>query len=155
MTKEEIIIDTICQVLVQKKSKELIYSILNHYIPNYEKINLDYTGKPDDMHYVFSSEDEMLQTYIDASDVAQTFYWNSNTKNPNKIMVGVNITSDNQMVISLTFNGTETTCQKYYLGLKNFLNSNIGIISYIDPADYEDGLDFKEKFETIIYDFEK
>ncbi len=155
MAKEEFIRDIVCQVLVQKKSKELIYSVLNKYIPGYTKLNLDYTGKPDDMDYTFESEDEMISTYIDTPNVNQTFYWNKEEDNPDKIMVGANITTDNQIVFSLTIDGTPETEAKYYLSLKNFLNSKIGVISYVNPAEYNSGADFKNRYEDEVYDFEE
>ena len=105
MKKQEIIKDIICQVLVKSKSKELIYSVLNEFIPNYQQINLDYTGKLDDENYVFKSEDEMISYYVSIPNVNQTFYWNKQVNNPDNIMVGANILSDNQIVFSLTFDG--------------------------------------------------
>jgi len=155
MEKEEVIRDIICQVLVKKKSKELIYSLLNEFLPRYEPINLDYTGKPDDENYVFKSEDEMISSYTETLNVRQTFYWNKHEENPDKIMVGANITPDNQTVFSLTFDGTIKTEIEYYLRLKKFLNSEIGVISYVNPAEYESGNDFKNRYENEIYEFEK
>ncbi|NOQ70456.1 MAG: hypothetical protein GQ574_00555 [Crocinitomix sp.] len=155
MEKEEFIRDIICQVLVEKKSKKLIYSILNEYIPGYETLNLDYTGKPDDENYVFESEDEMISSYTENPNVEQTFYWNKYEKNPDNIMVGANITTDNQIVFSLTFNGNLKTKVEYYLGLKKFLNSKVGVISYVNPAEYDNGNDFKNRYSNENYEFEK
>lgn len=142
---DEYIRDIICQVLVPEKSKELIYAVLNEFIPGYEPINLDYAGKPGEEDYVFKSEDEMIDSYIKVSAVSQTFYWNKYVDNPDKIMVGANITADNQLVFSLTFNGTRKTEVQYFLRLKHFLNSQTGIISYVNPAEYTNGADFKKK----------
>lgn len=153
MEKDEFISDIICQVLVEKKSKELIYSILNEFIPGYETLNLDYSGKPDDENYVFESEDEMLSCYIETPNVEQTFYWNKHVENPDKVMVGANITKDNQIIFSLTLNGTNKTEAQYYLKLKRFLNSKVGVISYINPAEYENGEDFKNRYGNITYEF--
>ena len=155
MDKKEFIRDIICQVLVEKKSKELIYSVLNEFIPRYETINLDYACKPDDENYVFKSEDEMITSYTETPNVIQTFYWNKYEENPDRIMVGANITTDNQIVFSLTFNGTIKTEAEYYLRLKKFLNSEIGVISYVNPAEYDSGNDFKNRYENKIYEFEK
>lgn len=155
MREEEFLRDIICQVLVEKKSKELIYSVLNEFIPGYETLNLDFTGKPDDENYLFESEDEMIACYTETPNVEQTFYWNKHEENPDKIMVGANITSDDQIVFSLTFNGTLKTEAEYYLRLKRFLNSQIGVISYVNPAEYENGTDFKNRYGNYIYEFEK
>lgn len=155
MKKAEIITDIICQVLVDHKSKELVYSVLNEFIPGYEKINLDYTGKPDDENYEFQSEDEMLSCYIDTQNISQTFYWNKYNQNSNKMMVGVTITDDDQMVFSLTFDGELETEANYYLRLKEFLNSDIGVISYVNPAEYNNGKDFSLRYGNEKYEFEK
>lgn len=154
MKKEEFIQDIICQVLVGSKSRELIYSVLNEFIPGYEKIGLDYANNPHNESFKFQSKDEMINCYINALNVSQTFYWNKYIENPDKIMVGVNITNDNQIVFSLTFNGTLKTEAEYYLRFKKFLNSDIGIISYINPAVYDNGQDFETKYGSIKYDFE-
>lgn len=146
----EYIQDIICQVLVQDKSKELIYAVLNEFIPEYETINLDYTGKPDNENYKFESEDEMISSYIQTPNIEQTFYWNKYENNPDKIMVGANITTDNQIVFSLTFNGTQEMEAQYYGRLKKFLKSKIGVISYIYPAEYNNGNDFKNRYEIPI-----
>lgn len=151
----EYIRDIICQVLVQKKSKTLVYAVLNEFLSGYETINLDYVGKPNNENYEFESEDEMISYYVETPNVCQTFYWNKYENNPDKIMVGVNITSDNQIVFSLTFNGTQKTESEYYLKLKKFLKSKIGIVSYINPAEYDNGNDFKHRYENKVYEFEK
>ncbi|MCI5058415.1 MAG: hypothetical protein MRY83_20050, partial [Flavobacteriales bacterium] len=106
---DEFIKDIICQVLVRQKSSDLIFSVLNEFIPGYEKINLDYTGKPDDEDYEFQSEDEMIGYFSDTPNVRQTFYWNKKNENPDRIMVGAAITDDNHIVFSLTFDGTSET----------------------------------------------
>ncbi len=154
MSEELFIRDIICQVLVDKKSKGLIYSVLNEFIPGYETIK-EYDEKHDDENYVFKSEDEMLSHYTGVPNVSRTFYWNKYIDNPDKIMVGANITRDNQIVFSLTIDGTLKTEAKYYLRLKRFLNSDIGVITYVIPADYDSGNDFKNRYANKFYEFEK
>ncbi len=156
LEKEEIKLDIISQVIIDFKSIEIIYSVLNEFIPGYEKINLGYTGKPNDIEYEFQSEEEMLNTYVETPNVGQSFFWNnySKSENPDKIMVGVNITTDDQIVFSLTFNGTDQTEKEYHLRLKEFLKSDIGVISYVHPAEYDDGLDFRTRYQDQKYSFE-
>lgn len=155
MENEAFTSDIVCQVLVERRSAELIYAVLNEFLPGYESINLDYVGKPDDENAVFRSEDEMVRCYIEAPSVRQTFYWNKYHDNPESMTVGVNITNDDQMVFSLTFDGTQQTESEYYLRLKRFLESSIGVISYVNPAAYDDGNDFKRRYEKEVYPFEK
>lgn len=155
INEDKLIVDIVCQVLVEQKSKQIIYDVLNEFIPGYETINLDYTGKPEDEDYIFSTEDEMLTCYVETPNIAQTFYWNKYEENSNKIMVGANITEDNQIVFSLTFNGTVKIIEEYYIRLKSFLNSKVGVISYVDPAEYDNGNDFKKRYSNVFYEFEE
>ena len=146
MSSEEHIKDIICQVLVKTKAKELIYFVLNNFIPDYDQINLDYTGTLNDENYQFSSEDEMLEFYIKTPNIPQTFYWNKDRDNPDNIMVGANITTDNQIVFSITFDGSPQIEEEYFVRLKRALDSEIGVISYVNPVEYEDGSDFENKY---------
>lgn len=63
-------------------------------------------------------------------------------------MVGANILSDNKLVISLTFNGTIETEQKYYTELKSLLKADVVVISYVNPPNYNDGTDFITRYEN-------
>jgi hypothetical protein len=142
----EIIRDIICQVYAGQKSKKTIDLVLSTFIPEYEKLNLDYASRLGDENYVFKTEDEMINYFIENTELNQTFYWNKNHDNPDKIMVGAIITEDNKLIMSLTINGTEETEIEYFEKLKNVLNSDIGVISYINPADYDNGQDFIKKY---------
>lgn len=142
----EIIRDIICQVYAGEKSRKAIDLVLNTFIPEYEKLNLDYASRPDDEEYVFKTEDEMINYFIENSGLVQTFHWNQYHDNPDKIMVSANITKDDKLIVSLTIDGNEDS-EKMYLGkLKELLQSNIGVISYVNPADYDNGQDFVIKY---------
>lgn len=142
----EIIQDIICQVYAGPKSRPSIDLVLNTFIPECQKLNLDYASRLDDEDYVFNTEDEMINYFIENTGLDQTFYWNKNHDNPDKITVGAIITADDKLIISLTIDGTEETGSKYFEKLKNLLNSDIGVISYTDPADYISGQDFITKY---------
>ncbi len=120
--------------------------VLNMFILEYEKLNLAYASRFDDIDYIFKSEDEMINYFIENSGLTQNFYWNQYHDNPDKIMVGEIITDDDKVIISLTIDGNAETENKYFEKLKKILNSDIGVISYINPADYENGLDFISKY---------
>ena len=144
--KQEFTKDIICTVLANEKSIEIIYKTLNEFIPHYEKLNSDYacpTGKED---YTFKSEENMVRFFIENKGLSQAFYWNKYQDNPDGIMLGASITTDDKLIISLTFNGTKETEATYFLKLKTFLNSDIGVISYINPPEYKDGKDFIDKY---------
>lgn len=138
----EVIKDIICQVYAGQKSRKTIDLVLNTFIPEYEELNLDYASRTDDEDYIFNSEDEMINYFIENTGLSQAFYWNKYHDNPDKIMVGAIITNDDKLIMSLTFDGNKETEIKYFEKLKNTLNSDIGVISYINPADYDDGQDF-------------
>ncbi|MEN7550703.1 hypothetical protein AAG747_22475 [Rapidithrix thailandica] len=154
MKEEEFIRGIICQVLVKEKSRDLIYSVLNEFIPDYEPLNLDFIGKPNDEAYEFESEDEIISYYTHTKGVRQTFYWNKYENNPNRIMVGANILEDDQIVFSLTVDGTKEKKAEYLKRLKTLLNSETGVISYINPVGYDNGQDFETKYGSIKYKFE-
>ena len=147
MKEDEFIIDIICQVLIDFKSKDLIYTVLNEFIPEYETINLDYIEKPNNQDYKFKSEEEMIDFYIETPNISQAFYWNKYDNNPDKIMVGADITSDNQIVFSLTINGTRKKEAEYFNKLKKLLNSEIGVITYTNLANYCNGNDFASRYK--------
>lgn len=138
--------DIVCQVYAGQKSKKTIDLVLNIFLPGYEQLNLDYTYPRYDQNYIFKTEDEMIDYFIENPALEQTFYWNKYHDNPDKIMVGANITYDDKLVISLTMDTTEDKKNMYFDQLKKVLQSDIGIITYVYPADYEDGEDFIIKY---------
>lgn len=144
--KEKFNGDIVINVLAKEKSKGIVDHVLNEFIPNYEKLNHDYACPPGKKEYEFNSEEEMVNFFIENKGISQSFYWNKYEDNPDKVMVGVSITIDDKLIISLTFNGTKETEANYFLRLKNILNSDVGEISYIDPPEYEDGEDFIKRY---------
>lgn len=142
----EIIRDIICQVYAGQKSRKTIDLVLNTFIPEYEKLNLNYASQLDDKDCIFKTEDEMINYFIENTGLTQNFYWNKNHNNPDRIMVGAMITEDDKLIMSLTIDGNKEAENKYFEKLKNILKSDIGVISYINPADYEDGYDFISKY---------
>ncbi len=142
----KIIQDIICQVYAGQKSRKTIDLVLYTFIPEYEKLNLDYASRLDDESYIFKTEDEMINYFVENTGLTQTFYWNKKNNNPDRIMVGAIITEDDKLIMSLTIDGNEETKNKYFAKLKSILNSDIGVISYINPVDYANGHDFISKY---------
>lgn len=141
----KLINDIVCQVYFDGKSTEKIFELLNLYLPKYEPLNLDYTSRIDSEEG-FSSNKEMIDYFVNNDHVAQTFYWNQYIDNPDRISFGVNITDDNKTVFSLTIDGTIKLAEIYLNDLKQRLNSDIGVITFFNPAEYKNGLDFKMKY---------
>lgn len=141
----EFIQDIVCQVYFDGKSSEKIFNLLNLYLPKHEHLNLDYTYRHDS-EKGFESNKEMIDYFVITDNVRETFYWNQHQDNPDKIMFGVNITDDNKTVFSLTIDGTITLAEIYLKDLKQRLNSDIGVITFVNPAKYDSGADFKMKY---------
>lgn len=141
----EIIRDIVCQVYYDTKSSKKIFELLNLYLPKYEPLNLNYTFRVDSDEG-FSSNQEMIDYFVNTDNVHSTFYWNQSIDNPNNISFGVNITDDNKTVFSLTIDGTISLAEIYLKDLKQRLNSDIGVITFVNPAEYNNGLEFKMKF---------
>lgn len=137
----EIIRDIVCQAYFNGKSTDKIFELLNLYLPKYEPLNLDYT-----IIEGFKNHREMIDYFVITDNIRETFYWNQHQDNPGNIMFGVNITADNKTVFSLTIDGTLTLAETYLKDLKQRLNSDIGVITFVNPAEYENGADFKMKY---------
>ena len=138
--------DIICQVYAGQKCKKVIDLVLNNFISEYEKLNLDYALPISNLDDNFNSEEEMISYFIEKKEIDQTFYWSQVHNNPNRIMVGAIITDDDKLIMSLTFDGDKEIEKKYFNKLKCILNSEIGIISYVNPTEYENGKDFVLKY---------
>ncbi|MEJ5106621.1 hypothetical protein [Chryseobacterium sp. MYb328] len=143
----EIVRDIVCQVYAGEKSKNIIDLVLDTFIPDYEKLNTDYTFPPNNKDYVFTTEIEMISYFIENKGLNQTFYWNKSLHNPYRIMVGTNITDDDKLVMSLTLDASLETGEEYLNKLKKVLQSNIGVISFANPVDYENGEDFVLRYQ--------
>jgi len=138
--------DIVCQVYYDTKLSEKIFELLNFYLPKYEPINLDYTFRIDS-EKGFSNNQEMIDYFVNTNKIDQTFYWNQYSDNPDKIMFGANITSDNKTIFSLTIYSTIERAEVYLNDLKKKLNSEIGTITFVSPAEYDNGIEFKNKYQ--------
>jgi hypothetical protein len=139
--------DAICCVLANVRTKEIVYDVLNSFIPNYEKIDGEYYFSINGPKDGFKNEDEILDYLISNKYENGTLFWNKNEKNPYKIMVGAFFTTDAKLIISLTVKADGTIEDKFLEKLKNLLNSKIGTISYVNPPEFEDGNDFMNKYQ--------
>lgn len=144
----EFIQDIVCQVYFDGKSSEKIFSLLNLYLPKYEPLNPDYTYRRDS-EKGFESNEEMIEYFVNTDHISQTFYWGQHVDNPDKISFGINLTDDNKTIFSLTIDGTIALAEIYLHDLKQKLSSNIGVITFVNPAEYENGADFKERYQNF------
>ena len=140
---EEFYADSICQVLVNDCSETIIFNTLNHFLAGYNKLSLDYVDHPEGKS--FKSEKELVSYFI-KNKIPQLFYWNLYDENPDEIMIGADILPDGKLVISLTLSGTDEKAEKYFTQLKSHLHSDVGVISHVVTAEYEDGKDFERRY---------
>jgi hypothetical protein len=134
--------DLICLVHAGGKSKEKIDLVLNHFIPNYQPLDLDYMDHPIIENYEFQSETEIIEVFLNTENVRQLFFWKDGNRGKYNYMVGANITIDNQLVMSLTLDGMEEDFERHFLELKDLLKSEIGACFYTQYPHFEDGRGF-------------
>ena len=137
--------DIIFQIYAGQKCKKMIDLVLNNFISEYEKLNLDYALPISNLDNTLTQKKKWLVT-LSKKKIDQTFYWSQVHNNPNRIMVGAIITDDDKLIMSLTFDVDKEIEKKYFNKLKCILNSEIGIISYVNPTEYENGKDFVLKY---------
>jgi len=148
MTEPYKYVDAVCAVLAPERTKDVIRLVLMNYIPAYEPLRGDYAFPADDDSYVFTSEDEMLDYFISHPTQAQVFFWNQGKQNPSRIMVGAFLTTDEQLIVSLTLPADGEREQAYLAELKALLDSSVGVISYQIPPPFDDGADFIRRYGT-------
>ena len=120
--------DIICQVLACERSEYVVLSALEVFLGDYEATS------PDNDDFA-----EMIST----KEAEQTFYWHGKSRN---FMMGANLTSDDKLVMSLTFDATEQDADEYLEKLKSHLKSDIGVTSSPFPAEFSNGQDFELRY---------
>jgi len=141
--------DSICCALTNNRTIETVYQVLNHYLPGYEKLPGDYgiAGVPEEL--TFASEDAMLRFCLADSSLAGSFHWNTYVDNPRNIMVGAMLTSDGQLVMSLTMQATQACIveETYLAELQKMIGSDCGVIYGNMLPEFEDGADFRARYQ--------
>ena len=137
--------DIVYHVLAPTCSLSVIYKTLDKFLPDRKSLNLDYANSPDGRG--FSSEKEMVSHFLDRKHLAQTFYWNAKVSNSEVLMVGMDITTDKKLIVTITGKTPKEEIENYFRDLKSFLNSEVGTISYYGLSDYSDGRDFERRYE--------
>jgi hypothetical protein len=134
--------DIICSVLAKESTIQTVEMVLNTFLTEYEKLDPKTFDHPFDERRDFESEDELLRFYFHTKGLDQTFYWKGLNNELGSVLVGARTTSDQQLIISLTFDGTLVTENNYFNKLKSVLNSEVGVVSYVNPPEYQNGNDF-------------
>lgn len=148
--KEPRKIDFICCVLAKNRSKQIIYQVLNYFIPGYEKLEGNFTSPNDNPFYEFENEEEIIDYFCDNKSEETTLFWNKYYDNPDKIMIGAFFTSDGMLIMSLTLDPIIKIEQEYLEELKKLLNSEIGVITNINPPEFENGKEFINKYSRNL-----
>ena len=137
--------DIIYHVLAPTCSLSVIYKTLDRFLPQRKSLNLDYANSPNGKD--FFSEREMVSHFLDSDHSGQTFYWNAKVLDPKAPMVGMDITADKKLIVTITVKTPEENIEEYFQGLRTFLDSNVGVVSYHVLADYSDGRDFERRYD--------
>jgi hypothetical protein len=80
--------DAICCVLAKERSKHVVDAVLTEFIPDYKRLSGDYTFPLNNPEYVFSSEEEMIDYFVNHPQAETVFFWNQYDDNPDKVMIG-------------------------------------------------------------------
>jgi len=141
--------DAICCALTNNRTIETVYQVLNHYIPGYEKLPGDYgiSGVPEEL--TFADEDAMLRFCLADSRLVGCFFWNKPVDNPRNIMVGAMLTSDGQLVMSLTMPATQACIveETYLAELQKMIGSDCGVLYGNLLPEFDDGADFRARYQ--------
>ncbi len=133
--------DALCFVMATNRKKETIYSILNEFAPDHQKIESDYVFNSEFEDMVFENEDSILTFLEENTTVRGTIYWKD--KYPHYAMTGAHFTSDGSLILSLTIEADGTKEDSYLADLKRRLQSEIGIIYYNLFPNFINGEKFK------------
>ncbi|UOQ76059.1 hypothetical protein MUN84_15785 [Hymenobacter sp. 5516J-16] len=148
--EKEIHLDICCCALAKVRTKEVIYSVLNEFTPNHTPLRGDYgcLHVPfNNLDYEFISEDAMLGYYVWHPIATCSFFWESKKDWAYNPTVGAFFTSDGFLIMSVTIDGSEADAQHFLSRLKACLNSEVGVISHINPPDFLDGQDFFNRYK--------
>ncbi len=121
-------------VLVNSRSKKIIESFLNNFIPNREESADEYeipqySENPD---FIFKKDCELMDYCENNNNINHTIYWrNKENIVPKYAMVFYTI--DGKMILGLSIED-EKLEQYYLLNMKQFLKSDCGCIAYETPA---------------------
>lgn len=135
--------EVVIKVLSPKRNVETIYKVLNQIIPNRTDINSDYAIHPHNENILLKSEREMIETYVSLKDKDCSFYYWNEINSENKLSVGVDLTSDGYLIMSIVHIADGKTEHKNLEKLKFILNSEYGTFMYGGLPPFDKGKDFK------------
>jgi hypothetical protein len=145
----EIYLDICCCVLASARTKAAVYAVLNEFTPQHKPLRGDYGCRHipyNNPNYEFVSEDALIEYYVCHPLAACTFFWEPQKDKTSSPMVGAFFTSDGFLIMSVTIDGNEAEAQRCLNNLKACTKSDVGVISYINPPDFEDGRDFFNRY---------
>lgn len=131
--------DALCFVLANNRLAETVMLLLERYVPNHLPLAEDY----EDWGVEYATEYDMLQYLQNHPQLNATRHWNEIEKTPDSIMAGAYFLSDGQLILSLTVAGNSVNEEKLFVELKQFLQSEIGLISYNYFPEFNNGTEFK------------
>jgi hypothetical protein len=146
--------DAICYVLANDRLADTVSQVLEHFLFYHTPIAEDY----EDLGVVYASEYDMLHYFQEHPELCVTRYWQGPPTPPavatvgghanlfftrslpvsplSKLMVGAHFLADGQLVMSVIVKADNQAEDLMLVGLKHFLQSTMGLISYVDYSNF-------------------
>jgi hypothetical protein len=139
-----------CYVLTNERTKQFIYSYLDNFIPNRQETADEYQFPEytDNPTTIFKTADELIDHLEKSQNDIHTIYWSNKDKSEIRGAMCF-FTNDGRLIAGLY---CETKCpdttieERHFKALQKFCKSNIGYITYEDPAPH-DTMKFLEQIE--------
>jgi hypothetical protein len=138
--------EVVIKVLSAQRNTEIIYKVLNEIIPERTNIDSDYALHPINEDIMFQSEREMIETFVLRGEEEFSFYYWNEINSSNKLSVGVDLTSDGYLIMSIVRIADGKSEYIYLDKLKFILNSEYGTFMYGGLPDFSNGEDFKIRY---------
>lgn len=137
-------VDAGCYVLSRERTPEIVYRVLNRYIPNHEELPGDYTFPNNQPYHRFNTEHEIISFTSNKLDEEQLLLWNG----PSQIVVGADFTSDGMIIISVELPANGKDEYRILTELKTLLNSECGFVTHGSVLEFTTGQDFLDRYCT-------
>jgi hypothetical protein len=139
-----------CYVLTDKRTKEFIFSFLEKFLPDRDESADEYEipQYSDSPIVTYKTANNLIDHLIKNKIDIHTIYWRNN--NHEAIQQAMCFfTNDGQLIVGLscqTKHPDTSIEDKYFKDLQNFCNSDMGYITYEEPA-IHNATEFLDKVE--------
>lgn len=124
-----------CYVLTNNRTRNFVDKFLETFIPK-RKEQADVYEVPQygkETEKEFDSADNLIQYLELNSNIAHTIYW-KNLEGEEPRFASCFFTDDNNLIVGLSCNADDKTEDELLMGLMNYCGTDIGYITYEQPA---------------------